>query len=431
MTFVRPLIVLLFLAGAPASAQDTQIPEIRTSLEKDTAVPGQPLIYRITVLVPTWLPSPPVFPSYETANVVVRLPSRASGPTSETINGETWSGVTRSYRLYPMTAGTFQIPPGTIKVTYADPDNQQPVVVDAQTEGFQITGKIPDGADGLDPFLAAKSLTLDRTVEGAAEDMKVGDALTVTTVAKVSGVAPMFVPPLAQESPGDGVATYPKEPVLDEKEDRGLLSGTRTEETTLVAEAPGTYSIPEKTLSWYNLDSGSVETATVPEISFNVTGTAPAPPDQKATEFNWRGAALSAVLLGLALSLALFLWRRFSPGLIRLAETLKTRYRASEGYLFRNLVEAIKRRDLNGTIQCSSAWKRAALNGVQTVDWATFESALHACSSLSFSDEKDITRTEIETRWIHLQQTARIMRRNRRKSMRSTAHVCLPDINPG
>lgn len=430
MTLLRPLVVLMFLAVSPVAAQDTQIPEIRTSLEEDTAVPGQPLIYRVTVLVPTWLPTPPVFPSYETPNVVVRLPSRASGPTSETINGETWSGVTRSYRLYPMTAGTFQIPAGTIKVTYADPDDQQPVVVDVQTEGFEITGKLPDGAENLDPFLAAKSLTLERTVEGKTDGMKVGDALTVKTVAKVTGVAPMFVPPLAEASPGDGVASYPKEPVLDEKEDRGLLSGMRTEETALVAEAAGTYTLPEKTLSWYNLESGAVETATVPEITFDVTGTAAETPVEPAAQFNWRNLAWSLVVVAFLAGLAFLAWRTFFPKIRRIANDLQARYHASEGYLFGKLVKAIERRDFDATLQCGSAWKHAVHGGIRAGDWMDYEQALHQCGALTYSENRGLTGKDEDTRWTHLLQTARTMRRTQRNDRQTAARSALPGLNP-
>lgn len=430
MTFVRLLFLVLCLAAAPVRAQDAQIPEIRTSLEQDTAVPGQPLIYRVTVLVPTWLPSPPVFPSYETPNVVVRLPSRASGPTSETINGETWSGVSRSYRLYPMTAGTFQIPPGTIKVTYADPDNQQPVVVDARTDGFEITGKIPEGARDLDPFLAAKTLTLERTVDGTPESMKVGDALTITTAVKVTGVAPMFVPPLSDANPGNGLASYPKEPVLDEKGDRGLLSGTRSEETSLVAEAAGTYTIPEKSLSWYNLESGKIETATVPAISLQVTGTAGAQPDQQAAPFDWRGLFRWFVLIALVAVLATVAWRLLSPGVKRSATALKERYYTSESYLFRQLTAAIRHHDFNGTLQRASRWKTAVGGDVRSSDWKDFERAVHACSALSFAAASPSGREGADTRWRHLLETVRGMRQNLRRKRQSETHARLPDINP-
>ncbi|WP_422038669.1 BatD family protein [Roseibium sp.] len=430
MTIVRLLFLVLCLAAAPVWAQDAQIPEIRTSLEQDTAIPGQPLIFRVTVLVPTWLPSPPVFPSYETPNVVVRLPSRASGPTSETINGETWSGVTRSYRLYPMTAGTFQIPPGTIKVTYADPDNQQPVVVDAQTDGFEITGQIPEGAQDLDPFLAAKSLKLERTVEGTPESMEVGDALTITTTVKVTGVAPMFVPPLSDADPGNGLAAYPKEPVLDEKEDRGLLSGTRSEETSLVAETAGTYTIPEKSLSWYNLESGKIETATVPEIFLQVTGTAEAQPEQQATPFDWRGLFGWLVLVALAAVLATVAWRLLSPGVKRSAAALRERYYTSESYLFRQLAAAIRQHDLNGTLQRASRWKTAVGGDIQSGNWRDFEQAVHACSALSFSPAKPNVREDADIRWRHLLETVRGMRQRLRRKRQLQTHAHLPDINP-
>ena len=73
------LLLLWLMTPALVAAQEPNqsiLPVLRMALDKDTAVPGQPLILRVTVLAPTWLPKAPVFPSFETPNVIVRLPSR-------------------------------------------------------------------------------------------------------------------------------------------------------------------------------------------------------------------------------------------------------------------------------------------------------------------------------------------------------------------
>ena len=117
------LVLLLVLLAVPlaSKAQEPAKPILRMEFKQTETIPGQPLVLRVTVLVPTWLPEAPVFPSLEVPNVMVRLPERASGPASERVKGETWSGVTRAYRLYPMKAGGFRIPPLPVTVTSADP----------------------------------------------------------------------------------------------------------------------------------------------------------------------------------------------------------------------------------------------------------------------------------------------------------------------
>ena len=118
---IRLLLILLLSLALPAAAQDTAAaPRLTVDFPETEAVPGQPLSLRLTVLVPTFMPEPPVWPSLETPNLLVRLPSRSTGPVSERIDGETWSGVSRHYRISPMVPGPMTLPPQEVVVTWQD-----------------------------------------------------------------------------------------------------------------------------------------------------------------------------------------------------------------------------------------------------------------------------------------------------------------------
>ena len=54
------------------------------------------------------------------------MPARATTPLSERIIDDTWSGVSRHFRITPMVPGRFTIPPQEVIVTWADPDTNQP-----------------------------------------------------------------------------------------------------------------------------------------------------------------------------------------------------------------------------------------------------------------------------------------------------------------
>ena len=138
-----------------------------------------------------------------------------------------------------MVHGTFQIPGGPITITYADPEKREPIKAEVDVAPFAIIGEAPEIARDLTPFLAANALTLTRQVGGTPEDLAAGDALKVTTTIKVTGVAPMFVPPMGAGDPVKGLSYYPASPVLKETENRGQISGSRTETVTIVAENAG------------------------------------------------------------------------------------------------------------------------------------------------------------------------------------------------
>ena len=94
---MKSLVLLAALViAAPLAARDNAAgpvpspadgPQLMVDFPESETIPGQPLSLRLTVLVPTYMPSPPVWPSLETRNVLVRLPERSTTPTSRRIGG--------------------------------------------------------------------------------------------------------------------------------------------------------------------------------------------------------------------------------------------------------------------------------------------------------------------------------------------------------
>ena len=351
-----PLALLLLLSFAlPLGAQEADEsagPVLEVTFEETEAVPGQPLSLRLAVLVPTFLPEPPVWPSLEAANLLVRLAEGSTGPTSKRIGSKTWSGVTRHYRISPMVAGDFTIPPQEVIVTYADPDTNQPTRAVLTTEALAFSGVVPEGAKGLDPFLAAEALELKQEIAGTPEAMVPGDSVSRTVTARIRGTAPMFLPDLLPATTVEGVAAYTDEPVLEEADERGLLSGTRTERVTLVAEGGGSGEAPPVSLHWYNLDTGEVETAALEGFAIKVDG----PPARSAEPRDWRAIALTALAGALALALALWLLRRALPPLGRWARARHADWLASEPHAYAKLRRVAGRRDCAALRSALDAW---------------------------------------------------------------------------
>ena len=350
---IRRLFPLLaILLAHPVLAQTSEAPILEVTFEQSEAIPGEMLNLRLTVLVPTFMPKPPVWPPLETPNLLVRLPAGATGPTSRRIDGETGSGVTRRYRISPMIPGRFALLPQDVVVTYADPETSKPVEAVLRTGPITFSGIIPAGAEGLDPFIAADRLALTETLDGNPAAMKPGDSVVRTVTATIEGVSPMFLPRLLPEVAIDGIAAYPAEPTVAERDNRGEIGGSRTEQVTLVAEGGGSGDVPPVTLDWYNLRTGTIERAAVEGFAVTVDG----PPLKSSEPRDWR-AILTVAGAGLvALVLLAWLVRRVTPPALRFVRERWTTWLASEVRAYAALRRTIRRRDYTGLHPALDSW---------------------------------------------------------------------------
>jgi hypothetical protein len=327
---MRPavLALLLLASGGSAVAQD---PIVRLSVTPEDVAVGESAQMQVTVLVPTWFSEPPVYPSFELANSIVRLPPDSSYPTSERVGRETWSGIVRNYRVYPLISGRFRLGGQGVRVSYANPGSA-PIAVDVPLPEATLSATVPQGAEELDPYLAGRSLMLTRDVEGDLDDLEAGDAIVVRTVAELDGLPAMFLPPLSPELAFEGVAVYADEPVVEDGD-----VARRTEKVTLVFESGGDFTLPGIELDWWDMTSQSVVTAMVPEVSFAVAGPVAEPvAAEDAPVRDWR-----AILVETAGWLAaLFVAWRVLRRLTARAQRRAAERRESEPYAFRRFGKA-------------------------------------------------------------------------------------------
>lgn len=349
---IRTLIAIPFLCFA-ASIATAQVPRVTAELESDSTTIGQPLLLRISILVPTWMPEPPVFPAVELPSLLVRQPERSSGPISENVDGETWSGVRRNYRLYPLAGGSYTLPPDDVTITYANPKTNEPVTFTGPLPELTFVATIPEGASGLDPLIIASGFELQQQIDGDT-GLAVGGAVTRTITAKITGTSPIMIPRLTPAPDGDSLRAYPKDPQIDEKEDRGLLLGTRAETTTYVAQTEGTAALPGLSLDWFNIETGQLETATVPTIDVSIHGAVSGgAEDAKA----WHLSKLLWLVLGLGAFVAIAI-RVFSARAASLFAALHTLAIQTEWYTAHKFSKAISRRDLTAVTTAFSEWKK-------------------------------------------------------------------------
>ncbi|MHA7870208.1 MAG: BatD family protein [Salipiger thiooxidans] len=413
------LVLALLLPLRLAAQEDVLAPQLLVEFPETEAIPGQFLSLRLTVLVPTFMPKPPQWPGFEAPNLIVRLPEGSSNPTSKRVNGETWSGVSRRYRIAPMVPGDFTLPTQQVRITYRNPEGLDDLTATLTTEAIGFAGILPEGAEGLDPFLAASDLVLTQELEGTPGAMAPGDSLSLRLVAEVEGVSPMFLPPLLSQVALEGLAAYPDEPKLAETDDRGVLSGTRTESVTFVAEAGGGGTVPAVELQWYDIDDGAVKTASVAPVTLQVDG----PPAQSAAPLDLRRRLLLglAVVLGLAAIVALL--RRALPRLARRREEHRARVLASEAHAWQQLSQAVARRDDAALRPALDLWA-SRCEGADPRRTPAVQDALLALGAARYGGRE----ANAPAAW-HMLDAA--LRETRGRQLRHRDATPLPPLNPG
>lgn len=347
------LTLLFWLLPRQLLAADLPQPIVEVDFEKTQTIPGQFLPLRITILVPTWMPQPAVFPSLDAPNVRVRLPERATSPTSRRIDGEDWSGVSRRYMITPLVPGKFSLPGGAVDVTYADPENtSEPLTASLDLDSIEIEGIVPDGAEQLSPFIAAKTVKLTQEVSSETTDLKPGDSVRRTVTVTLTGASPMMLPQLTEVPQIEGFAAYAETPVLEEKEDRGVLSGSRKEVVTLMVQGNGQGDLPAIELSWYNITSKTVEAASLEAVPVSATG-APSAARQSLTGFGPQTILAAVAVLVVLLSLARLAWPRLS----QMRKKRLARYKSSKAFARKCLLASIARKDYPATLKALMTWE--------------------------------------------------------------------------
>ena len=388
-------IAIIALAVSGAALAQTQ-PVVRVEVKPESVSVGEAAELKVTVLVPTWFTRPPVYPTFELANAMTRLPADSSYPIRERVGNESWSGIVRTYQVYPLLGASYRMTGQTMGITFANPGSD-PISVDAAVPEIVFRGVVPEGAESLDPYIAGRSLALSLDVEGELDGLEVGDAVVLTYRAELAGLPAIFLPPLAPDLEFEGVSTYRDLPEVQDGE-----TALRTEKVTLVFDAGGEFNIPGLDLPFWNTESGSIEQAMADGMVISVQGPPPASTvEEDSAEPRWR--RLAGIAFG-AVALMVFLWRGL-PALVRHNREAAERRRQSEDYAFRQLTRALGSNDRPAAYRALLRWLERLEPGM---DARTF--------AIRYGDESlSAAFTALSAAVYHEAQTAGDLRPIRRK----------------
>ena len=338
-------LVILALATNAALAQGQPI--VRATVAPETVNVGEPAELTVTVLVPTWFTRPSTYPSFELASAITRLPADSSYNIRERIGNESWSGIVRTYEIYPLLGATYRLSGLSIEVTYANPGGD-PRTTAVKIPEVAVRGRVPAGAESLDPYIAGQSLSLRLDVEGELDSLEAGDAVVLEYVAELDGLPAIFIPPLAPKLEFDGVSVYADVPDVEDG-----TPARRSEKLTLVFDAGGEFRVPDFELSYWNTDAGVIETVAVPGFTILAEGpvaTVAATEDAPQSQWRMQAAAFAAFA-----ALVYFLLK-VGPILASRYREAAMRRRQSELFAFKTLQKALRSRDTKAAYHALLSW---------------------------------------------------------------------------
>ena len=260
---------------------------------------------------------------------------------TENRSGESWQGLRYTFLFYPQRPGRVVVPSFGVSFTARAGFGSEPVRFTAQTPPLALDAQLPEGgrADALmvttGSFSADWSWNRDLPEDGSL-DLQTGDALTLEVRRRARDLPAMVFEPLPLPSI-EGLGVYPETPVVNDRVNRGVLTGERTDRITFICETAGRYRIPDWRFQWWDPERERLAEEVVPGPVLKVTtnpafgAAAPVPKHQPGAGIPWRRLLVAVIVL----TLALLAWLRVEPLAARWgsAQRARARRRRDEGLL--------------------------------------------------------------------------------------------------
>lgn len=241
-------------------------------------------------------------PVFETANHDWLIVSLSQPEIAvQTINNQTQRTITYKYALFAQKSGNLQIPAVTFD-GYALTDApaatfnlggnslfniginmqglfnvEQPISLQAPGRNIEVL-PVPAGY-GKKWWLPAQEVKLTARFEDADTSFKQGEAFRYQVKLEAAGLTFNQLPEINFPQ-SSSFKQYPEKSAGQDEIRQGRIIGERTATHIFVPEEAGVLTIPEMRVDWYNITTGTIETAVLPARQINVEAN---PLLQKAT----------------------------------------------------------------------------------------------------------------------------------------------------
>lgn len=303
-------IFLLWSAALAALAAPTARVETRL-LAGERITVGETVSLEVDVLVDTWFTQAPVFSDWQIPHAQLHFGGSQGRSIQRTIEGTRYFGLTFSYQIRPMRAGSYTVPSFTI--TLAPGLAEAPLRVETVARSFAVNAPATLTAPGT--TLVTPALEAQQRLLPAAASWRVGDTLVREISVDAEGVRALAMPPIApsEQAPFSGLPEAPRFEELTGP--RGQWRGSRRiERTRYRLTQPGVFTLPPLAIDWWNSRQQRMATTTLPALTIIVQpaagGTSTVPLAERVQDLLVSDNASHAALwLSVAALLFWLVWR--------------------------------------------------------------------------------------------------------------------------
>jgi len=175
---------------------------------------------------------------------------------NESRDGVAWQGLRYTFLLYPQRAGRLQVPPFEVRFSARAGYDSEPSGFTFRTPALFIEALVPPGADASGLVVTSTSFSVESSWKpgltgDSPANLQVGDAITLEVTRRARDVPGMVFAPLPDFSI-EGLGVYPDAAQVNDRINRGELTGSRSDSVTFICEREGNYEIPEMRFQWWD-----------------------------------------------------------------------------------------------------------------------------------------------------------------------------------
>ncbi len=219
-------------------------------------------------------------------NAVIRRLGRDISYTTTRL-GRSYRVLERRYAVFPQASGELVVTPVEFEGEVVDPGQAGTGLsrlfargkrVRLRTRVVRATALGPPAEFTGATWLPAKSLLLSEEWSRSPDTLHAGEPVTRTLRLEAVGLSAEQLPEITI-TVIDGIKEYGDQPITRTTTDTDWVHGAREQRIALVPGNPGTYTLPEIRIDWWDTERNVARQATIPARMFEVTAAARASDD--------------------------------------------------------------------------------------------------------------------------------------------------------
>ncbi|MBB1430657.1 BatD family protein [Pseudoalteromonas sp. SG43-4] len=191
----------------------------------------------------------------------------------ELVDGKRYLVITREYLIQPQKSGAYTIAGPAFQGRVQQ--NYRQLEVSALGDDQQVEIK-PIPSDYKGAWLPSELVNLDEEWQPNDNTVEVGTPITRTITLTALGVTKEQLPEISMPTI-DGIRSYPDQKENNNAVRDGRVVSQQTASYALLPQKPGTYTLPEIKLPWFNTKMNRISVATLPKRTITVTQSTTAP----------------------------------------------------------------------------------------------------------------------------------------------------------